>query len=40
MLHALSFRRLLQQSISTRLIIALVILVPLWLTIQWAVVLS
>ncbi len=40
MLHAFSFRRLLQQSIATRLIIALVILIPLWLAIQWAVVLS
>ncbi len=40
MLHAFSFRRLLQQSISTRLIIALIILAPLWLGIHWAVVLS
>ncbi len=40
MLHSFSFRRLLQQSISTRLFIVLGILVPLWLAIFWAVVLS
>ena len=40
MLHQLFLRRLLRQSVLTRLLIALVILIPLWLAIQWAVLLS
>ncbi|MBB3945026.1 hypothetical protein GGQ73_000951 [Rhizobium skierniewicense] len=40
MLHSFSPRRLLQQSAAARLLVAFVILVPLWLAIQWAVLLS
>lgn len=40
MLHHLSPRHLLRQSAMTRLILALVILLPLWLAIHWAASLS
>ncbi len=40
MLHHFSPRHLLRQSAVTRLLIALVILLPLWLAIHWAVLLS
>lgn len=39
MLHFMSPRHLLQQSVPTRLIIVASILTPLWLTIYWAVLL-
>lgn len=40
MLHPFSLHRLLRQSVPTRLLIVTLVLVPLWLAIGWAVLLS